>query len=66
MGNSTDSISKYRKMNINESIEKIFVLLGETGVGKISFINGITQTQNCEIGDDSSSCTKILRWLIKL
>ena len=66
MGNSTDSISKYRKMNINESIEKIFVLLGETGVGKSSFINGITQTQNCEIGDDSSSCTKNIKMVNKI
>ena len=28
-------------MQINESLEKVFVLLGETGVGKSSFINGI-------------------------
>ena len=41
MGNTTDSIVKYRNMQINESLEKVFVLLGETGVGKSSFINGI-------------------------
>ena len=45
-------------MQINESLEKVFVLLGETGVGKSSFINGITKTQDCDVGDDASSCTK--------
>jgi len=58
MGNTTDSIVKYRNMQINESLEKVFVLLGETGVGKSSFINGITKTQDCDVGDDASSCTK--------
>ena len=46
MGNSTSSIKKYQNMKIDESIEKAFVLLGETGVGKSSFINGITKAQN--------------------
>ena len=58
MGNTTDSIVKYRNMQINESLEKVFVLLGETGVGKSSFINGITKTQDCDVGDDATSCTK--------
>ena len=58
MGNTTDLIVKYRNMQINESLEKVFVLLGETGVGKSSFINGITKTQDCDVGDDASSCTK--------
>ena len=58
MGNTTDSIVKYRNMHINESLEKVFVLLGETGVGKSSFINGITKSQDCDVGDDASSYTK--------
>ena len=58
MGNSTSSIAKYQNMKINESFEKVFVLLGETGVGKSSFINGITKEENCNRGDDSFSCTK--------
>ena len=58
MGNTTDLIVKYRNMQINESLEKVFVLLGETGVGKSSFINGITKTHDCDVGDDASSCTK--------
>ena len=66
MGNSTSSIKKYQNMKIDESIEKAFVLLGETGVGKSSFINGITKAQNCEIGDDSSSCTKEIHMVNKI
>ena len=50
MGNTNDLVDQYKNMNIDETKEKVFVLLGLTGVGKSSFINGITNTQKCEIG----------------
>jgi putative ribosome biogenesis GTPase RsgA len=30
----------------------ICLVLGETGVGKSSFINAITNSNNCEVGDE--------------
>jgi predicted GTPase len=35
----------------------ISFVLGETGVGKSSFINGITNSNNCEVGDKGKACT---------
>ena len=58
MGNTNDLFDQYKNMNIDETKEKVFVLLGLTGVGKSSFINGITNTQKCEIGHNAKSCTK--------
>jgi ribosome biogenesis GTPase A len=58
MGNTNDLVDQYKNMNIDETKEKVFVLLGLTGVGKSSFINGITNTQKCEIGHNAKSCTK--------
>jgi putative ribosome biogenesis GTPase RsgA len=43
MGNTNDLVDQYKNMNIDETKEKVFVLLGLTGVGKSSFINGITK-----------------------
>ena len=53
MGNTNDLVDQYKNMNIDETKEKVFVLLGLTGVGKSSFINGITNTQKCEIGHNA-------------
>lgn len=33
------------------------IVLGETGVGKSSFINAITRKNNCKIGNESKACT---------
>ena len=35
----------------------ICLVLGETGVGKSSFINAITNSNNCEVGDEGKACT---------
>ena len=42
-------------MNAND--DYICLVLGETGVGKSSFINGITNSNNCEVGDEGKACT---------
>ena len=42
---------------MNTSDEYISLVLGETGVGKSSFINGITNSNNCKIGDEGKACT---------
>ena len=39
------------------SDEYTCIVLGETGVGKSSFINGITNTNNCKVGDEGKACT---------
>ncbi len=33
------------------------LVLGETGVGKSSFINAIAKTQKCEVGNEGKACT---------
>ena len=38
--------------------DRIVVLLGETGVGKSSFINSITNSNECKIGHSSKACTE--------
>lgn len=35
----------------------ICLALGKTGVGKSSFVNAITGTQNCEVGSKGKACT---------
>ena len=42
---------------MNNSDEYISIVLGETGVGKSSFINGITNSNNCKVGDEGKACT---------
>ena len=42
-------------MNAND--DYICLVLGETGVGKSSFINAITNSNNCEVGDEGKACT---------
>lgn len=42
---------------MNTSNEYFSIVLGETGVGKSSFINGITNSNNCEVGDEGKACT---------
>lgn len=42
---------------MNTSDEYISLVLGETGVGKSSFINGITNSNCCKIGDEGKACT---------
>ena len=39
----------------------ICLVLGETGVGKSSFINAITNSNNCEVGDEGKACTVKLK-----
>ena len=45
--------------------DKVVILLGETGVGKSSFINSITESNKCDVSPGSKSCTKGLQ-LVKL
>ena len=47
--------------NIDEVKEKVIVLLGLTGAGKSSLINGIVGKNECKIGHDTQSCTKSLK-----
>ena len=41
--------------------DKVVVLLGETGVGKSTFINSITESTNCEVSNGAKACTKGLQ-----
>ena len=41
--------------------DKVAVLLGNTGVGKSSFINCITEKNECKVAPDAKSCTKKLQ-----
>ena len=43
---------------MDEIKDKIAILLGITGVGKSSFINCITKTNRCQVGDSAKSCTQ--------
>lgn len=43
---------------MDEVKDKIVILLGKTGTGKSSFINCITNNNNCEIGKSGKACTK--------
>ena len=52
---------KLKNIDINGAKEKIVVLLGLTGAGKSSLINGIVGRQECEIGHKTESCTKKLK-----
>jgi GTP-binding protein EngB required for normal cell division len=45
---------------MDEVKDKIAILLGITGVGKSSFINCITKTTRCKVGDDTKSCTQAI------
>ncbi len=42
-------------MNIDD--DYVCLVLGETDVGKSSFINGITNSNNCKVGDEGKACT---------
>lgn len=46
------------KFILDDIRDKTSVLLGLTGVGKSSFINAITQKNNCKVGDSINACTK--------
>ena len=46
------------KEQIDEVKDKISILLGITGVGKSSFINFITNTTRCKVGNSTKSCTQ--------
>ena len=41
--------------------DKVVILLGETGVGKSTFINSITESTNCEVSNGAKACTKGLQ-----
>lgn len=58
---SSNDFEKFKNINIDETNEKVVVLLGLTGAGKSSFINGIVGRNECEIGDETKSCTKKLQ-----
>ena len=46
---------------MDEVKDKIAILLGNTGVGKSSFINCITNTNRCVVGSSSKACTKEIK-----
>ena len=41
--------------------DKIIIVLGNTGVGKSSFINKITEKFECKVSNNSSPCTKKIK-----
>lgn len=47
----------YEKFKMDEVKDKISILLGQTGAGKSTFINAITEKKNCKIGNGTESCT---------
>lgn len=50
---------KYENQFVMDDIrDKIAILLGQTGSGKSSFINCITNKNECKVGDTTDSCTK--------
>jgi putative ribosome biogenesis GTPase RsgA len=51
-------IKNYENLVMNEISDKVVVLLGKTGVGKSSFINCITNKNDCKIGKSFESCTQ--------
>lgn len=48
----------YEKFKLDEIRDKVAILLGQTGVGKSSFINCITNKKVCKVGDKATSCTR--------
>jgi GTP-binding protein EngB required for normal cell division len=50
---------KYENQFVMDDIrDKIAILLGQTGSGKSSFINCITNKNECKVGKTTDSCTK--------
>ena len=45
--------------------DKFIILLGETGVGKSTFINSITESSKCKVSNGAKSCTKDIN-IVKL
>ncbi len=43
--------------------DRVIVLLGETGHGKSTFINKITNSTQCKVSPRANACTKIFKWL---
>ena len=54
-------IKSYENLLVDEIKDKIAVLLGKTGVGKSSFINCITNKEECKVGKKYNSCTHELK-----
>ena len=44
--------------NVDEIKDKYALVIGEIQIGKSTFINCITNSQKCEIGNGIVSCTK--------
>lgn len=45
------------RFKMDEIKDIVAILLGKTGVGKSSFINSITNKNECKIGNESKACT---------
>ena len=54
-------IKSYENLLVDEIKDKIAVLLGKTGVGKSSFINCITNKEECKVSPNYNSCTHKLK-----
>lgn len=52
--------SYLEKLNLKYK-DKVIILLGETGVGKSTFINSITESTECDVSNGSKACTKKLQ-----
>ena len=52
-----NQLIKINKFELGTS-EKIILVMGETGVGKSSFINSFSGKNKCKVGEDVTACTQ--------